>query len=87
MSDEPWMRQHLIYERMVRAILVYPIPIIAAVDGAAYAGGCELALASVFICASDHARDRHQQTFKFLQIAKLDPNASGSAAKPTHLPR
>jgi hypothetical protein len=61
--------------------------IVDTVDGAAYAGGCELALASAFICASEHARDRHQQTFKFLQIAKLDPNAPGSAAKPTHLPR
>lgn len=56
MIDVAWREQHAVIEQMVRAITDCPIPIIAAVNGAAYAGGMELALASDFVYAAQSAR-------------------------------
>ena len=56
MTDQQWQDQHLIFERAIRAITQCPVPIIAAVNGAAYAGGMEIALCTDFIYAADHAR-------------------------------
>ena len=55
MTKEEWLRQRQVFDRMLYTLRRLSRPIIAAVHGMAYGGGCEIAISSDFIVASDDA--------------------------------
>ena len=55
MTKEQWLRQRQVFDRMLYTLRQLRRPIIAAVHGMAYGGGCEIAISTDFIIASDDA--------------------------------
>jgi enoyl-CoA hydratase/carnithine racemase len=78
MTRAQWTMQHELFERMYWTLIDLPTPVIAAVNGHAYAGGLELALSCDFIYASRQAR------FALTEVTLgIMPGAGGTQ----HLPR
>ncbi len=55
MTDAAWRDQHVIFEQAAFRVLRCLQPVIAAVEGFAMGGGCELAVLSDFVVASETA--------------------------------
>jgi len=55
MTKEQWLRQRQVFDRVLYTLRQMRRPIIAAVHGRAYGGGCEIAISTDFIIASDDA--------------------------------
>jgi enoyl-CoA hydratase len=55
MTKEQWLRQRQVFDRVLYTLRQLRRPIFAAVHGMAYGGGCEIAISTDFIIASDDA--------------------------------
>ena len=56
MTKQQWVAQHELFERAYWTLVEVPVPIIAAINGHAYAGGLETARACDFLYAANTAR-------------------------------
>jgi enoyl-CoA hydratase len=55
MTKEEWLRQRQVFDRVLYTLRQMRRPIFAAIHGMAYGGGCEMAISTDFIIASDEA--------------------------------
>jgi enoyl-CoA hydratase len=56
MTKEQWLRQRQVFDRVLYNLRQLRRPIFTAVHGMAYGGGCEMAISTDFIIASEDAR-------------------------------
>jgi enoyl-CoA hydratase len=78
MTKEDWLRQRQVFDRVLYTLRQLRKPIIAAVHGMAYGGGCEIAISTDFIIASEDALFGQQE-------AAVGLSAGGGS--PVFLPR
>ena len=78
MTKEGWLRQRQVFDRVLYTLRQLRKPVIAAVHGMAYGGGCEIAISTDFIIASEDALFGQQE-------AAIGLSAGGGS--PVFLPR
>jgi enoyl-CoA hydratase/carnithine racemase len=77
LSEAQWMAQHVIIEEQFKALIECPVPVIAAANGHAFAGGLEMLLACDFAYAVAGAR------FALTEVTLgLMPGAGGTQTLP-----
>ncbi len=77
LSEAQWMAQHVIIEEQFKALIECPVPVIAAANGHAFAGGLEMLLACDFAYAVKGAR------FALTEVTLgLMPGAGGTQTLP-----
>lgn len=82
MAPEQWTRQHRIFERTQHKLRDLRKPVLAAVNGLAIGGGCEIAMSTDFIIASENARFGQPEVTRGIM-----PGAGGTQLLPRFLPR
>ena len=77
LSEAQWLAQHVIIEEQFKALIECPVPVIAAANGHAFAGGLEMLLACDFAYAVKAAR------FALTEVTLgLMPGAGGTQTLP-----
>lgn len=77
MTDAQWFRQHRIFQEVTRLLREFPSPTIAAVEGFAMGGGCEIALSCDLIVATTAA------TFALPEVTRgIIPGIGGTQLLP-----